>query len=91
MNRAVLEAQFNLLIGSDYYWKLANGEMKRGKEGPIAVNSKLGWLLSGPINETVDRSYITHSNLTIDGHSSLCQLSQDDVVAGTLKVFGRWN
>ena len=65
------------------------GETKRGEEGPIAVNSKLGWLLSGPINETVDRSYITHSNLIIDGHNSLFQTiaSQDDVLADTLKSF----
>lgn len=46
----------DLLIGSDYYWNFVTGETKRGEEGPIAVNSKLGWLLSGPLNETVDRS-----------------------------------
>lgn len=46
----------DLLIGSDYYWNFGTGETKRGEEGPIAVNSKLGWLLSGPLNETVDRS-----------------------------------
>ena len=77
----------DLLIGSDYYWKFVTGETKRGKEGPIAVNSKLGWLLSGPINETVDRSFITHSNLIIDRHNSPFQQNQDDVLADTLKSF----
>ena len=64
------------------------GETKRGEEGPIAVNSKLGWLLSRPLNETVERSYITHSNLIIDSHNSLIfRPSQDDVLANTLKNF----
>lgn len=65
------------LIGSDYYWNFVTGETKRGDEGPIAVNSKLGWLLSGP---TVGRSFITHSNLIIDRHNSPFQQSQVDVL-----------
>ena len=77
----------DLLIGSDYYWNFVTGETKRGEEGPIAVNSKLGWLLSGPINETVDRSFITRSNLVIDRHYSPFQPSQDDVLGDTLKRF----
>ena len=45
----------DLLIGSDYYWNFVTEETKRGAEGPIAVNSKLGWLLSGPINEQLTK------------------------------------
>ena len=26
------------------------GEVRKGGEGPVAVKSKLGWLLSGPVN-----------------------------------------
>ena len=76
----------DLLIGSDYYWNFVTGETKRGEEGPIAVNSKLGWLLSGPINETVDRTFTTRSNLVIDRHNSPFQPSQDDVLGDTQKV-----
>lgn len=77
----------DLLIGSDYYWNFVTGETKRGDEGPVAVNSKLGWLLSGPINGTVERTDVTHSNLIIDGPNHLFQPSQDDVLANTLKSF----
>ena len=77
----------DLLIGSDYYWNFVTGETKRGDEGPVAVKSKLGWLLSGPINGTVDRTHVTHSNLIIDGPNHLFQPSQDDVLANTLKSF----
>ena len=77
----------DLLIGSDFYWDFVTGETKRGEEGPIAVNSALGWLLSGPISGTVDRSYNTHTNLIIDCQNSLLQPTDDDILANSLKGF----
>ena len=42
----------NLLIGADQYWNIANDEVKRyGSSGLVEINSKLGWLLSGPITK----------------------------------------
>ena len=38
----------DLLIGSDYYWQLVTGSVCRGEKGPIALHTKLGWVLSGP-------------------------------------------
>ena len=38
----------DVLIGSDYYWQLVTGSVCRGANGPIAVHTKLGWVLSGP-------------------------------------------
>lgn len=40
--------EISLLIGADYYWQLIQDEIVRG-EGPVAVKSKLGYLLSGPV------------------------------------------
>ena len=37
----------SLLIGADYYWNLIEDQVIRGN-GPTAVKSKLGFLLSGP-------------------------------------------
>ena len=37
-----------LLIGADYYWDLATGHTRRGESGPVAICTKLGWVLSGP-------------------------------------------
>ena len=42
----------DVLIGSDYYCNFVSGEVHRGKEGPVAVWSMLGWLLSGGIDST---------------------------------------
>ena len=41
-------AQVDVLIGSDYYWELTTGEIRRGNTGPVAIGTKLGWVLSGP-------------------------------------------
>ena len=39
------------LVGSDYLWNFQEGETIRGEEDhdPIAVKTKLGWVLSGPL------------------------------------------
>ena len=49
----------DILIGADQYWNIANGEVKRGESGPVAMNTRFGWTLSGPI-ENAPRSE-THS------------------------------
>lgn len=45
------EESFNIdiLIGADFYWKFVEDKVIRG-DGPTAVLSKLGYLLSGPIH-----------------------------------------
>ena len=40
--------EIDMLIGSDSYWNIVTGEILRGSGGPIAVNTRLGWVLSGP-------------------------------------------
>jgi len=39
--------EISLLIGADYYWEFVGDHIVRGM-GPTAMNSKLGYLLSGP-------------------------------------------
>ena len=34
-------------VGADHYWDLVIGNVIHGRNGPTAVSSKLGWLLSG--------------------------------------------
>jgi hypothetical protein len=61
--------EVDLLIGSDYYWKLTTGRVSRGEDGPIAVETKLGWVLSGPVpiaEQSV--SLVTTHTLRVDAH-----------------------
>lgn len=42
------DGKIDMLIGSDYYWEVVDGEAVRcDVEGLVAMKSKLGWLLSG--------------------------------------------
>ena len=41
------EFPISLLVGADYYWSIVGDKVIRGS-GPTAVDSKLGYLLSGP-------------------------------------------
>lgn len=43
----------DILIGCDQHWNLVTGEVRRGEEGPTAIKIKLGWVLSGPVKETI--------------------------------------
>jgi hypothetical protein len=45
------EFSISLLIGADFYWDIVEDEIIRGT-GPTAVKSKIGYLLSGPINSS---------------------------------------
>ena len=62
--------EVDILIGSDYYWSLVTGEVCRGNSGPIAIHTKLGWVLSGPIplreSEQSSVNLITTHVLTAD-------------------------
>jgi hypothetical protein len=40
--------EISMLIGADYYWEIVQNKIIRGK-GPTAVQSRLGYLLSGPM------------------------------------------
>ncbi|XP_057377031.1 uncharacterized protein LOC130698388 [Daphnia carinata] len=48
---ASMESQFriDILIGADYYWDIVSDKIVRG-QGPTAVSSKLGYLLSGCVS-----------------------------------------
>ena len=41
--------EISVLIGADYYWSFVQDHVIRG-DGPTAVQSKLGYLLSGPLS-----------------------------------------
>ena len=41
------------LVGSDQNWQLVFGKVVRGEDGPTAIQTNLGWVLSGPTNGAV--------------------------------------
>ena len=74
----------DMLIGSDFYWQLTTGEIIRGQTGPVAVNTKLGWVLSGPVNSNVEDD----SNATaLTVHTLHIGNNNDEQLDKTLQAF----
>ena len=76
----------DVLIGSDYYWDFVTSEIVRGDFGPTAVNSKFGWLLSGPMLDCSSSQDVS-SNLVISVECSSMFGEQDDELVESLKKF----
>ena len=52
-----------ILIGADYYFEIIFGEIRRGDNGPVAVQSEFGCLVSGNAQESCTESNGTIINL----------------------------
>ena len=60
----------DILVGLDSYWSFFSEEFRRGISGPVAWNSKLGWVLSGPV--------FTNSSIMEDSaHNMLSVIGED--------------
>ena len=44
------QMEVDILVGCDYYWDFITGQTIRGEGGPVAIQTRLGWVLSGPVN-----------------------------------------
>ena len=58
----------DLLVGADQYFQIVSGDTIRGEgeNSPVAMSSKLGWLLAGPVSNS-ESVLDCISNLVIEG------------------------
>ena len=83
------ELKIDVLIGADFYWKFITGETIRCKGGPVALNTVLGWVLSGPLDSKdshVTTNHVSNHVLKIDSstiepvadrdNEMICQISK---------------
>jgi hypothetical protein len=40
--------EIDVLVGSNFYWDLITGQIRQGSTGPVAIHTRIGWVLSGP-------------------------------------------
>ena len=65
--------EIDILIGSDFYRSLVTGKVKMGKTGePVAIETKFGWVLNGPLNEKASQGHVTVVNETKTHVLNLC-------------------
>ena len=84
----VSSKRIDILIGADHYYDIVTGEVIRGSAGPVAISSKLGWLLSGPVSfsnnyepQVCSGSNIVNTNLVLD-----ILPSRDEVVDDSCEI-----
>ena len=77
-------AEIDILLGAVTNWQIVTGEIVRPDNGPTAIATRIGWVLSGPSERTT--SVMTSSNLVavncvntepltkMDSHNELLQL-----------------
>ena len=76
----------DVLIGSDFYWDIVTGDIKMGSSGPIAISSKLGWLLSGPIESSSVVNLVSSHVIITEGVKG-ADISTDSNLTELLKQF----
>ena len=92
--------QIDMLIGADFYHDFVLGEVIKGSSGPVAIRSKLGWLLSGPCDSDKDINTCanTSSILAIDRNTQVFDIVDSELdehkgineskeIADSLKTF----
>ena len=47
--RGSTDLEIDILIGADFYWHFMDGSVIRTNGGPVALSTKLGYVLSGPV------------------------------------------
>ena len=75
----------DILIGANYYWNFITGAIKRGDNGPVAVDTTLGWVLNGSIesvkshnkvNVNLSSSHVLKVSCTTQDQEPLLNLQQ---------------
>ncbi|VDI32537.1 Hypothetical predicted protein [Mytilus galloprovincialis] len=67
--------ELTLLIGADFYWNIVQDKVIRGN-GPTAVSSKLGYLLSGPVPVKNNNQSTSMMNVLISHKQETCDLEK---------------
>ena len=66
--------EVDVLSGAHYYWHFLTGAIKLGESGPTALQTKVGWAISGPVQggspfNKLDASQFHEYSRTTCGHS----------------------
>ena len=66
--------EIDVLIGSDYYWQFITGPTARGEGnvGPLAILSRLGYVLTGPVDVPSEESSGSSTNY-VSTHVLCCE------------------
>ena len=77
------DLKIDALIGMDSYWKFVTGEIIRRHSGPVAINTTVGWILSGLCdwsgNDKITTNLISSHVLSVN-YETENEQNRDDVI-----------
>ena len=78
----------DVLVGSDHCWDFITGNVIKSEDGPVAVESVFGWILSG-VSESNDSNHFDNCNSVTNLvlQKSIGLPEQEDSLHMLLKVF----
>ena len=82
-------APVDILIGADYYWQIVSGDMLHSDTGTIALSTRLGWVLSGPVPSITAAGETMSALVTTQRHTtpSVSAEEPDDALLQQMKLF----
>ena len=78
----------DILLGEDQYFTTVIGDIIRGEQGPVAIKTKLGWVLSGSTGNPGGEGNAVSTNLCISGNVSSITYGYDNLdIVEKFKLF----
>ena len=74
----------DILIGGDNYWKFVTGKVVRGRSGPVALETIMGWVLSGSMDGIGRDCNSTSSNVVASSHVLKVSVEESDMLHGSV-------
>ena len=74
----------DILIGGDNYWKFVTGKVVRGRSGPVALETIMGWVLSGSMDGIGCDCNSTSSNVVASSHVLKVSVEESDMLHGAV-------
>ena len=56
--------EIDMLVGSDFYWDLVTGQIRRGSTGPVTIHTTIGWVISGSTCGPAETDEKSHGLMT---------------------------
>ena len=89
------DLDIDVLIGWDYYWMLVTERVLQNQDGPTAIYTRLGWIISGPTGP-IDVMDQTHTFVNLISSHTLSQVllknwNREQIWTLDSRNSGTWN
>ncbi|XP_068670895.1 uncharacterized protein [Montipora foliosa] len=75
------DLEIDVMIGADHYWSVVQNHVVRGElHGPVAIRTRLGYVLSGPVNAASANTQLSTVNVS-HVMKTECQVIEENFVS----------